>query len=299
MRYKKDSLWACMVWLSLLGGLSVGCNYNNPPIPAYVYVESINFVQRDPAREGSASQKITDAWLSVDGQLLGVKETPMLVPVILSDNGGNPNTISVRSGIDDNAQSSAKIDYSMLTRYVETRYLKPGQVDTIRAITRYDTSVTIILVDDFESTGGAFGTEIDGDTATKMVKVSGAEAFEGQYSGRLLVDTPHLTVEVANNILFSNLQTLAQASPVYIEFNYKTDVAIEVGLIAHYSNGATRTFYKGGVNPRTGWSKAYFNLTNEVFAAAASSYTVVFKVANYSRLPSPKAYIDNVKLLHF
>lgn len=290
MRWLGCCLGAAMLWQ--------GCiKDTNPPIPAYIYVEDIIFELRDTAREGTASQLFPDAWITVDGQLIGVDNLPCLLPVIL-DETKTTHTIKIRPGILNNGISNKRIDYTLIVPYEESRQLQPGKIDTFRAYVHYDSSAVIRQLEDFEGVGLAFSEDVDENTATKLVRYTD-DVFEGNYSGRLLVDSANVECTVATAARYSGLQPSGTAFPVYLEMNYKSDLPIQVGLVAYYSNGSSETVYKGGVNARSTWNKIYFDFTTEIYSKNASSYTFFFRVQNSDNLANPLVLIDNVKLLHF
>lgn len=267
------------------------------PVPAYIYVPNIQFQQGNPAREGSAAHNIVDAWISVDGQLIGVNKLPTLLPVILDESISN-HQVTIRAGIEKNGISSTRTDYLVFRRYNEFRDLQSGKTDTFNPIVGYDTTAVIELVEDFEGAGIAFGEDLDGNANTVMTRQTD-DIFEGDYSGRLIVDSANLECRLASTASFSNLQPSGTAFAVYLEMHYKTEVPIQIALIAHYANGQTETRFKGGVNPVGFWNKVYFDFSEDIFQLNAQSYSLLFLVQNTDRLPSPKVYLDNIKLVHF
>jgi len=294
MRLRSSSALLALV---LLASLSACIKDSNPPIPAYIYVEDLQFQQRNPALEGSGSQRITDAWVSVNGQLIGADNLPVLLPVILNDTT-EEYTIITRAGIEENGILNRKIDYPFFSWHVETRRLQAGEIDTIRAVVRYDSTATIEIVEDFENVGIVWGEDLDGNTNTSIIK-SQEDVFEGTHSGKIVLDSGNLACTAATSVYYSDLQPQGSAFQVFMEMNYKTELPIRIGLRARYANGSTETTYLGGVNPKDTWNKIYFNLTEEIFTKNAQAYAIVFDVVNSSQLPAPKVYIDNVKLLHY
>ena len=285
----------CCLGIAMLG---LGCiKDTNPPIPAYIYVEDITFRLRDTAREGTASQLMPDAWVYVDGQLIGADNLPCLLPVIL-DETKTTHSVKIRAGILNNGIANKRVDYMLMTPHEETRQLQSGKIDTFRAYVRYDSTATIRQIENFENVGLAFSDDLDDNTATKMVRYAD-DVFEGNFSGRMLIDSANLECMVATTALYAGIQPSGTGFPVYVEFNYKSDLPIQIGLVAHYANGTTQTFYKGGVNARGSWNKVYFDFTTNVYSLNASSYAIFFRVQNTSRLADPKVLIDNVKLLHY
>ena len=70
-------------WVLLLSFLAVSCELINPPepIPAYIRIDTISFnvTQFD---QGAATHQISNIWLTVDNELLGIFEMPFQVPCL-------------------------------------------------------------------------------------------------------------------------------------------------------------------------------------------------------------------------
>jgi hypothetical protein len=56
-----------------------GCVKENA-VPAYIYIPAFSLTTK--TGEGTTSQKITDAWVYVDGQINGVFQMPITLPVV-------------------------------------------------------------------------------------------------------------------------------------------------------------------------------------------------------------------------
>lgn len=277
--------------------LQQGCFKNDPiDVPAYIYLNNINLAITDPATQGSGSAKIIDAWVSVDGQLIGVKDFPVLLPVLFNDSFA-ANTIKVGAGIEKNGISGSRLMYPFYARYETQRALERGKIDTLFPVVNYDPNCTIRLVENFENAGVDFGYNLDQDSITTVVK-DYANVFEGTASGRFVFNDSSSVLAVATSS-FSNLQGASTAFPVYIELNYKTDVAVEIGVIAFNGNIQTDVAYLGGVNPSTSWKKIYFDITNKVWELQAQKYALTFRAFKNDSVPNPNTYIDNLKILHY
>ncbi len=284
-------------FLFVLIGTSCDRSSEQVPVPAYIYVQDIRFVQGNPAREGTAAHKIVDAWISVNGQLIGVNKLPTLLPVILSDSIDN-HQVTIRAGIAKNGVTSTRTDYLVFHRYNEFRPLQGGKTDTFVATVGYDTNVVIQKIEDFEGVGIAFGEDLDGNPNTSMTRQT-ADIYEGDYSGQLIIDSANLECRLASTARFNNLQPAGTAFAVYLELHYKTEIPIQIGLVAHYANGQSETRWKGGVNALGFWNKVYFDFSEDIFQLNAQSYSLILGVQNTNRLAAPKVYLDNIKLVHF
>lgn len=278
-------------------GLSGCIKDNNPSRPAYVYIENVFFEADTMAGQGTSSSNITDVWVSVDGQQLGANTLPALFPVILDENF-QTNSVRVAAGIKDNGITNTRTIYPFYDPYVEIVDLEPGQIDTFRPILYYPSNANIILVEDFEDPNQpVFTDDLDGNPITEMVTQMN-EVFEGNYSGSIVLDSANLDCTVATSSRYYNINNLS-GTAVYLEMDFKTNTPFQVGIVAHYGPSDTEVLYKGGVNATASWKKIYFNLTQEVFGANATEYSVIIRALKYADINQPEIYVDNIKLLHF
>lgn len=274
------------------------CFKNDPiDVPAYIYVPAVNVQVVDPATQGSASSQINDAWVSVDGQLVGANALPVLLPSFFNDSLSS-NKVRIGAGIYDNGASNVRLIYPFYTRYEEYRDLEPGQIDTIYPVFEYDPNATVILVEDFEGPGTNFGYDID-DIDTTIFAKTQESVFEGNYSGILVFDSVESMSQVATSVQYSGLQSASTSFPVYVEIDCKTNLRLDVGLVAFNGNIQTEVSYFVGVNPGSEWKKIYFNFTTKIFEIAAQEYALTFRAFKNDTVPEPKVFIDNIKILHY
>jgi hypothetical protein len=234
----------------------------------------------------------------VDGQLIGANNFPYLMPAIISDTA-SIQRVRVFAGIDNNGISSNKAIYPFFDPYEKLINMRQGEIDTIYPVFTYNSDVKFIIIDDFESPGVVFGNDVDQFPDSDIQKQT-TEVFEGLYSGQLVIDSLNPECYVSTTFRYSNLQSPTVASPVYLEMNYKTNVPITVGLIAHRNIGSDEVFIKGGMNTIEGWNKIYFELTGDIYELNASSYSVFLRASlTGTGVTDAKIYIDNIKLLHF
>ncbi|MGH1336652.1 MAG: hypothetical protein ACRBFS_11035 [Aureispira sp.] len=268
-----------------------------PGEPAYIRVESIQLAVDTNGSEGAATSAITDAWISVDGQQLGASTFPATFPVILDENLST-NSIRVQAGIKKNGITTTRVAYPFYEAIIATEDLKPGDVLTINPTVNYDARAVIEVVDDFENPNQPiFTVDLDNNPNTEIVSQSD-DVRTGNYSGRITIDANNLECTVASSSRYSNLTGIS-ATPVYIEMDYKTNVPIQIGLMAHYPT-STDAIYKGGVRDSKGvWRKIYFEFTTEAFGSNAPEYSVLLRAIRTPSVDVPEVLIDNIKLVHF
>jgi hypothetical protein len=287
------------VCLSIFAFWTVSCiKDKNPDIPAYISVPYVNFIANDSVIEGSSYHKFTHAWVSVDGQIIGANNFPVILPGIILDTASTQR-VRVFAGIDNNGISSSKAIYPFFDPYEINLNLEQGKIDTVYPEFRYKSDVKFIIIDDFEDPGVVFGNDIDQFPDSDIAKQT-TDVFEGIYSGQLKVDTLNPECYISTTFRYSNLQRQSTASPVYLELNYKTNVAISIGLIAHRNIGSDEVLIKGGMNPIEGWNKIYFELTGDIYELNADTYSIFLRTSLIgSGVSDAKIYIDNIKLIHF
>lgn len=280
-----------------------GCDIINPAeeIPAYIYVEDFQLLT-DPANEGSASSKITDVWVSVGDQndFLGAYNLPALVPILAS----GEQEIILSAGIKDNGIISTPEIYVFYKDYREVIDLKPGEIDTIRATTRYIDEAKFGFIEDFEDEGFIFQDDLDGDENSTIIRTT-SEVFEGDYSALITLDTSATAIAVATTQRFRDL--MENGVYVYLEVNYKSEVPVIFGIVGHregiFNEGVP--VYDPGFAAKDEWNKIYFNFTELLFQENTFEE---FQITFQSVLPfdggsfttdRARIWLDNIKLVHF
>ncbi len=283
----------------------VGCDREEEPIPVYLTVEPFELQATDMGRHGSISHKITHANLfmfdSIEKQsiALGVFELPATVPVT---NKGQ-FSLNVDPVIKANGSSLSLQAYPFYSRYSETINLESDAPLTIMPTTRYLNEAVFEVIEDFEGSGTLFSVDRDNNPMTAVERTSD-DAFEGQYAGRIRLDTANASVVVQTEGLFD--LAIGSAGKAYIELNYKTDVPLEFGVIPVEDNGQEGELIGPWVVlAKSEWNKIYFDITNAIsstgslrFAILMSGELTLDTNGKYSLLEA-EILIDNFKLVHF
>ena len=267
-----------------------GCNLINPdePVPSYIHIPS--FSLKTGTGQGSATHKITDAWLYVDDDLKGIFEIPVTIPVLSS---GAPE-ISISAGILDNGISDTRAIYPMYAAFKVnvdsvSVFLDPGKADTVKPVVFYRDSMTFYLIADFESS--THFITLEGDTAITTGGDS-THVLEGNY-GLLQLNASAPEFEGISTDTFA---LPSGGIPVYIELDYKTNNAFTIGL--HAIDGpVVAVREKVIVNPKEDWNKIYINLTQDIFELDAPFYQLYIKAEKSDNLSLASIYLDNLKLI--
>src|SRR2546423_329586 len=102
-------------------------------IPSYIHIDKVNFIPGDTSVQGTASVKISDAWVFIDDQLVGAYELPATFPVQYD----GTHTIKVRGGVKMNGISATRIQYPFYNFYSTQATLEPKKTITINPTAAY------------------------------------------------------------------------------------------------------------------------------------------------------------------
>jgi hypothetical protein len=277
-----------IILLSLFTFTFISCKKNDL-IPAYIHIDHINLIT-DYATEGTNSNKITDAWVYLDDNLIGIYELPATFPVLASGS----HKISIKAGIKLNGIAMSRGYYPFYTMVDTTINLKPEKIDTILLEVKYYPD-KIQWKEDFEDAGLSIVKYGNSDTAF-IQTTNASDAFEGSFSSVANLDATYKHVLCLSNETFEIPQN---QSPVFLELNYKTDSYLTIGMFAELSSGTKERIETLVLNPTTEWKKIYINLT---LTANYTVNTVGFRVFFDAYLPegysNAKVFLDNIKLLY-
>ncbi len=273
---------------------------NAEPVPAYVYIKSIDLKVKPDGSQGSNSNDIKDAWVFANGKFIGVFELPCMVPVLEKDS----TLITVFAGIKVNGQRNNRKFYPFYDIYKKMVFLQPTVIDTLKPVITYKDAVNFPWIEDFEDL--AVSLEKTGITSTiDSLNITSlpSEVFEfgkagNRFSGKVDFRSKIGTFENSSIGIYD----LPRAtSDIYLEVSYKSDVPISFGI--YPTSGSTLDFgipvYYSFANP-TEWKKAYVRLSDDVNTTAniGKKFRIFINAVNKEAKPSV-ILIDNIKLLHF
>jgi hypothetical protein len=280
-----------VAFVCLFGSFS--CNLINPPpvIPCYGHIDTMDITTNYPT-EGSASSAISCAWVYVDDEPVGAFSLPCKFPIIA---GTGSHLITIFPGITADGINSTREKYPFYTSYNTNVNIKQDSVVTFKYVPTY-TSITLFdWLEDFEARGVSIATYLPGttDSNTKMTPVGPPDAYQGQYSGEVILDT---TLYTGISIDTFNLPN--DGSPVFLEMNYNTNNVFGVGLFYDATQGdGYQEANSVELNPTTGWKKIYIDLGPFV-ANHPGPYKVYFVMQRQPGISSAKLLLDNIKVVH-
>lgn len=263
-------------------------------IPAYIRIDTVVF-NTDYITQGSNTHNITDAWVYVDDQLIGVYELPATFPVLVS----GPHNLEIRPGIKLNGIGATRAPYPFYRPFILDDFeFIPDSVRKVNPVTSYYDNLTFAWMEDFDGSGLSLEKISSSDTV--MVKTSPAnnpEAWLSAYSafsGVAHLDTAHKVFQAAS---FMSYVLPGLGKPVLLELDYKCSQEFTVGLIAKLpSNNLVLPLVV--VNPSDEWNKIYINLGPNVSEYTNAEYFKVYFDAALSGADAASIYFDNIKLIY-
>lgn len=272
-------------------------------IPSYVYISEMTL--ETEVSEGSGSNKITDAWVTMNGEFLGVFELPATVPVLAQ----GPQDFTIYPGVKANGISATRIRNPFLEVCdLYSNDLTGGLLDSnqihlykdsmvsVSAKTHYSPNTEFLMIEDYE--GNELAMKVSDYSDTNFVVGSPGAFFEDENACAVVyLDKANSFFEMHSSEMIS-LDKLY--SPTMLELNYQCDQPFEVGvLIKSSSSELLRRFESLRVNPSADWNKIYVHMTNQVVLGNSSDqYGVYINALKSDSSETASFYFDNIKWLH-
>lgn len=258
-------------------------------IPSYINIEKIEL--QTSHYQGTASENITDAWVSVNGNFIGVFELPAEFPVMET----GEQKIIIKAGIKKNGISASRTIYPFYEAYEIEKVLETSKITKISPKISYKEETIFDWMEDFESAGISLDTV--NSNSSLMEKID-SSVFEGQYSGftRIKIEDSLFQFKTINKF-----EKPTNYSETYLEMNYKNNTEFVIGLI-YETETSIKTIPVIYLNKKENWNKIYINLTQTFESyTEIKTYNLFFAYAKgeEDEIIEPKFYWDNFKLLHF
>jgi hypothetical protein len=271
------------------------CVKNNPD-PAWLQVNEWT-ISANPSlslAEGELTENISDAWVYINDELIGVFQVPFKIPILKEGNV----TFKIYPAIKNNGISATKKIYPFLKEYVINGTLEKNQVFTINPTTQYKENLNF-WIEDFEDTG----YQIEDDPNTSAAKIDTDDLdlqwFNGNKYGKVV-----LNAEDSTWIAYTTEQlNLPKGKECYLEIDYKVTNNLTTGLI-YVTSGSTVNNVNIRLNAQKPnvavWKKIYIDLRELIGNSPSGS---VFSQSFIASLDEGNTegiiLIDNIKVIHF
>lgn len=279
-------------------------------IPSYVRVEPWNFTT-NYVIYGAATHAITDAWLYVDGDLLGCYELQShndgvyaMIPVL--EQGSHK--LQFYPGVKMNGIASTRIQYPFYQPYIIRRDLTPGQIDTVRPSTIYysidSTLMRFKMKEDFEEVNNIKLYRPD-STWAELHQISHRtnpnawldpnDTLNHYRSGYVHLDDSIKRFCLTSGELIG-LPTVGNY--VLLELDYKCDEEFMVGMYIHTLQDGIRDKELYYVRASDTWKKIYLNFSPTITDNYNADYVKFYFKGYHTVGDSTNYYFDNLKLIY-
>jgi hypothetical protein len=273
-------------------GCITGCSVIDPgeDIPSYVHINamSVNAIGGSSG-QGSSSSKITDAWVYMDGQLVGAFEMPCTFPVLAEGN----HHFLVRAGVKMNGTGSTRAIYPFYRGWEGDLTLTRGQVKQLApdpVVDYFPGNFPAVWMEDFGSSGISINSESSYNGVILRDTISNNPyALEGGFGYVYLNSSDTMDWVGRSSSIFS----LNATGEVWLELNYKCNEEFTVGII-----GYTNDYHSWVVvEPSENWNKIYIRLTDVIATTLSTSPYRIYFAMHQTNVARPYLFLDNIKLI--
>ena len=296
----RSSLFIAVVAFTLLNSCSK--EQFKAETPSYLKINEIDLVT--DSNQGSDSQKITDAWVTMDGVFLGAFELPCTIPILAE----GEHEFTVSSGIKANGISATRIRYPFYNTcdlYYDNSSeiihenkitLYRDSVVNITANTTYTDRTNFLFVESFEDAGVIIEPSSDSDT-TLQKTYSDSLVFEGYGSGLVELDSVNDFFELINTEFLSLNSIYNQTM---LELDYRCDHSFKIGVaMKSAESGEISRFEALHIDSSSVWNKIYVHMTNQInLGTSEDEYGIFIGMKKSTANETATFYFDNIKWLH-
>ncbi len=262
-------------------------------VPSYIIIKDIT-VQSDEQLHGAGTDQITDAWVFVDDDQIGVFELPCEIPV-LKDGDRN---IKIFGGIKRGGINSQRASYEFYDPYEIDTILTSEEAIELSPVVTYNSNNAFEWKENFED----ISILVDSTTASDVAirRISNPDIVRsGLYCGGMLLDAENST-----GIFYTvDKITIPKFAPSYIEFDYKTNVELKISMQIFLLTGTIIpseiiTVTASDDAEESGWKKMYVYIAPGISANNdADQFQFYFTAELPSAQQSGYVYVDNLKVV--
>lgn len=267
-------------------------------IPSYIAIDSLGFDAADDI-QGSSNQKIIDAWIYVDDNIIGGFELPARVPVLVN----GIHKLEVRGGIMLNGIPETRAPNPCWKPMIINAYnFTPDSISRFYNVTTYYENCSFVWMEDFEDASLAIKGSNNSDTGIVRTYPAGApealiEDFS-QYSGISYLDADHPDLQLVSVSGSDEGYVFDRGDFIFLELNYKNTIPVVVGLYITLTDNTVEERSFLIISPSDEWNKIYVNFTPIVNETTdARDYTVYLEASLPDGTEDAVIVLDNIKLV--
>lgn len=273
------------------------CVKNNPD-PSWLQVNEWDLVSNPnlSGEEGELTENLSDAWVYVDDQLIGVFQVPFKIPILKS----GPVNIKLFPAIKNNGISATKKIYPFVKTYEVNAVLTQNQVLTINPTTQYKDNLNF-WVEDFEDVNIKISSDPNTSATDLSLGNTNLPTTSGNYYGKVTLNSSDSTWIAYVNP--SQQMTIAKGLECYLEIDYHVTNNLVTGLI-YVSSSETKNNVNIRLNAQSPetvvWKKIYIDLKELIGnSPTGSKFLPSFTASLDEGDTEGEILIDNIKVIHF
>lgn len=262
-------------------------------VPAFISVNAYS-LQTNVQTQGSNSSGITEFWCYTDGDILGVVDTPVSLPLLKQGR----QTINVFAGIKNNGMGVSRIRYPFYTSFDTTLDVVPGQTYTLKPRFRYIDNALVDKARDFESSSVFQAGSVNDGGTFDWIDESGFPATEMR-CGRFTLP-PNATLL---NYLDLTSFSVISGSVAFMEMDYSCNNTFSVGVYVNQSGSLTKvpvlylTPTQSGSEGLPSWNKIYMDLGMVAKQYPNATSYNLFIECSRNEATVPVIYLDDIKIV--
>jgi hypothetical protein len=274
--------------------MSCSKQYAEDEVPAYLYIENFT-LETNYLKQGTNSSNISDVWVFVNDQTIGVFELPATIPILTEGN----QKLSLLAGIKKNGISNNRDDYFFYAPHEINQNFVRRSVDTLRPVITYSEAADFVWQEDFEDLTFRFDTSAASGVKLERTTLA-TERYEGKASGQIKLNSSNNYFEARSA---EKLKLNGGGLPVYLEMNYRCNQAFEIVLWGYLPNAVVNEVQVVVVNSSTerygsNYNKIYVDLAPAIGYLNQSTDFRIAIVASYDNTNTEGLiFIDNLKIV--
>lgn len=265
-------------------------------VPSFIQIDDFQFSISNN-NQGTSSEKITDAWIYLNGNLEGAYELPATIPLHYE----GIQELSIYPGIKRNGISADRKKYPFYTQFDTTINLIPDSILLLQPTTKYEEQL-YFWIEDFEDPQHKFESHTTSQVDINIIESPLNELFEGD-AGIISMDSTDYYCEFRTNELDFNSFPKNLNIPAYIEMNYANNYPFTIGIL--HKDASVPSYQKFPLitlvptyENEVSWNKTYLYIPDATnFFTSATEFDLFISATNENSENDIKILLDNFKVI--
>ena len=273
--------------------LNISCNDSLiAEIPSYIEITQFNYYENNVLNNENA--RITDAWVTMDGQNLGAFEIPFRIPILNNETENNLHSFIIYPGIKVNGISATRIKYPYYEQFEINTILEQDSIIHITPSTSYKEQISRHFSQSesqFENGNNILEASLLSDT---IPITQDQVVFQGEKSVGIFLDESNDYFHITNS------EALNLLNETFLELSFKSSIGFNVGLmiISNIPNVLDQKQELIQLYASDEWKKIYLDLTPLIIGVNKNfQYKIYFEGFYDSNQVVNAVYLDNLNLV--